>query len=169
MALRVTLKFDSRTTRPFELPVTEEQFGDMRRAYWANREKDSKPDEKAALVLAKVPFRNELVALTKRGEKVMVRAIITLSLWVEGIYWYKERTPPASKNTRVRVFPDEEGNVYCPKCECPLMEDGEHIEEPVDFSKTMNNPRFICPHCNSMVMVSSRSEEYKERTRTHKS
>lgn len=152
--------------------MSEEDFGDMRRKYWTNREKDDPEDDRLALKLARSPFRDDqLMGLTPNGEKVAVKAITTISVWVEGIYWYKDRTPPASKHTRVRAFFDTEGKLYCPKCECLLCEDfTEYVEQPpIDFSKTMNNPRFICPHCNSLVMVSSKTEVYQMKDKPKKS
>lgn len=169
MPLRVTLKVSARTTRPFDLPYTEDQFAEMRQVYWAGRDKDSKPDDAHALHLAKAPFFQGLIKLSDQGETVVTRCITSLTIWVEGTYWYKHRTPPVSKHTRVRTFVDEDGTVNCPKCDCLLIDEGELLEEPVGFTKTLNNPRFICPHCNSMVQVSSRSEEYRDKSKLSKS
>lgn len=122
--------------------------------------KEDVADEGVAGTLAREALGSNI---TKQREVVLTRALTSLSLWVEGIYWYMDRTPPASKHTRVRAFFDESGKLACPKCEYVLCEDfNEYTEEPVEFSKTLNNPRFICPHCNSYVQVSSKSEAYKE-------
>lgn len=169
--LRITLKVASRTSRPFDIPLEEDEFGELRRKYWDRRLDGSssgtvsKADEEEALKIVKDYYKGTMLKWSTHGEAVMVKAITSISLWVQGIYWYRHRTPPAAKHTRIRAFTNDNGDLDCPKCHYALIEDGELMEEPVAFSKTLQNPRFICPHCNSMVMVSQRKEAYQNQTK----
>jgi len=176
MALRITLKVAPRTSREFEIDLTEEELGDCRRQYWDDARKAWAASGKelplgeavASALLTHYGLKRRFPKDSKE-EVVVVKAIASLSLWVEGIYWYKDRTPPVSKHTRVRAFFKDDGTVVCPRCDYVLCEDfDDYTEEPVAFSKTLNNPRFICPHCNSMVMVSSRSSEYQQKSKVPK-
>jgi len=166
--LRITLKVAPRTSRQLEIPVTEEELGDLRREYWTGRPKDVPDDDSLATSIIEKIDNGGAYEDSKFDVKEwlrLIKAVTSLSLWVEGIYWYKDRTPPASKHTRVRAFFDSEGDIHCPKCDLVLCEDFEtYVEDPpVDYSKTLNNPRFICPHCNSLVMVSQRSSAYRKK------
>lgn len=167
--LRITLKVAPRTSRPFEVSTTEEELGDLRRRYWTGRQKDQ-ADEGLAVRLAVAHLGYVDIPksfLQKQMEAVVAKAIASLSLWVGGIYWYMDRTPPVSTHTRVRAFFAEDGTLLCPRCKYVLCEDfSEYTEEPIEFSKTLNNPRFICPHCNSYVQVSQRTAAYKEHQRS---
>lgn len=174
MSLCITLKVAPRTSRRFELPITEEELGDLRRAYWTAVPRVSSTFSTAearvkAILAAYHDHSSNVSILSDQEVKVTVRAITSLSLWVGGIYWYRDRTPPVSEHTRVRAFFDSDGQLKCPKCGCLLCEDfNDYHEKPVDFSKTLNNPRFICPHCNSLVMVSQRSSAYRLKLKSAK-
>lgn len=161
MATRITIRVSSRRRRQLEVRLTEEELGACRRSYWENHSKDDPVDDVASF-FALADFAAEFMSMTDQEVTIAMKAVTLLSLWVGGIYWYKERTPPAAPSTRMRAFHTSEGDIFCPRCAYQLVENNQNMEEPYAHSKTLRNPRFKCPHCNSDVLVSSRKSAYRE-------
>lgn len=166
MSLRITIKLAKRFTRELEIAMTEDQLAQCRSDYWKDRKTESTTEftneelVEAALVLE---ARHISFGDHQKQKKVAMYAVATPTLFVGGVYWYRDRSPPSSPHTRVRAFAMENGNIECPRCHCILLEDGTYNVKPHQFSKLMGNPHFICEQCNAHVIVSSRREDYERK------